>query len=51
MALETRIHENPLLGRHVNTCVLDVSVRLRLDVTQTSHQFLIICFDALKPFG
>ena len=32
----------------INTCLLDVSIRLRLDVVQTQDQFLIVRFDALE---
>ena len=32
----------------VNTCILDVSIRLGLDVVQARNQSLIICFDALE---
>jgi hypothetical protein len=48
MALEIKGYEHSLLERRVDTCVLGVFVRLRLDLIQTGYQLLVICLDTLE---
>ena len=41
-------YEKSLLERHVDTYVLGVFVRLRLDLTQTGNELFVIRLDALE---